>query len=226
MKRGMMRFGMSLAAALVMTCAVGAARAAAVNGFTETFSGSGTANWSGGSIHSNPGTGGVGGAGDGYLQLSNAFAGNFGTQNSGENYTGDWSAAGITQVSFYLRDVGADQPFAFHFLLTQGGSFGTTWQYITSIDPPTGQWQQYTVDLTSEANWTRVRGSDSLAAVLQSVSFAHFRHDLEPYFSNPDPIAGDIGIDSIRLGAVPEPTSLAACVALLSLPALRPRRRR
>jgi hypothetical protein len=220
----MMRSATRLAAAaLVMSCAAGGARAA-VNGFTDTFPGTSTANWSGGTALSNPGAGGVGGAGDGYLQLSSAFAGNFGTQNSGSDYTGDWTAAGITEVSFFLRDVAADQSFSFHFLLTQGGSFGTTWQYDTPMDPPTGQWQQYTVDLTSETNWTRVRGSDPLATVLQSVSFAHFRHDLEPYFSNPDPIAGDIGIDSIRLGAVPEPTGLAAFVALLSLRALRRRR--
>jgi hypothetical protein len=100
---------------------------------------------------------------------------------------------------------------------------GTTWQHDGPFDPPTGTWQQYTVDVTSEAGWTRTRGFDSLADVLKNVTTAHFRHDLPPYFSSPDPIAGELGIDNITL--VPEPLS-GALLLIVSMPILCGRRAR
>lgn len=170
-------------------------------GHLDDFSTAGTSNWFGGSAVSNPGTEGVDGDGDGFLRLVNTFTSNFGCRNSSVAFEGDWIAAGITRVSFHLNDIGADEPFEIHFLISDpDGSFGTTWQYNIGFNPPNGAWQRYEVDLTDTANWTRTRGTLSLADTLRNVGTAHFRHDLAPYSANPNGIAGDLGIDNIHLG--------------------------
>ena len=190
-------------------------------GFVENFSAAGTAGWGGLIGASNPGTGGVGGPGDGFLRLAHTSPGNFGAMNAGADYVGNWDAAGVSQVSFYLNDIETDQNFSFHLLLsTPGGSSGTTWQHNLALNPPNGQWQQYVIGLAEEAQWTRIRGELSLAEVRQNVGTLHFRHDLAPYFTSPDPLAGELGIDSIAL--VPEP---ASALFLLAPFLLRARRR-
>lgn len=195
-------------------------------GFVDDFSSPGTNGWISINLNTNPGTGGVGGAGDGYLnieQTPDPF--NFGSHNDGPNYAGNWTAAGITGVSFYLNDVNTDEDFSFHFLVTgaEGAIDGeSTWQFNTGFQPPNGSWQQYSVDLTSDANWTRIRGSSSLADVLADVADAHFRHDLEPFVTSPDPIAGDIGIDNIML--IPEPGTISLLAGLGLLVVRRARR--
>lgn len=188
---------------------------AAQFGYLQSFAGTTTQGWGGGTTASNPGTGGVGGSGDGYLLLSTMFSSNFGSRNSSPEFLGDWNAAGITKIEFYLNDVGTDEAFQFHLLLSDpDGSFGTSWQYNTGFSPPSGSWQRYEVDLTDETKWTRIRGTSSLQTVLSNVGTMHFRHDLAPYTGFPDSIAGSIGIDGIFLGpdcngnGVPDSTEL------------------
>ena len=60
----------------------------------------------------------------------------------------------------------------------------------------------------------------SLAQIRQDVGTIHFRHDLAPYFASPEPLAGELGIDSIAL-VVPEP---ATALFLLAPFLLRARR--
>ena len=207
-----------IAALLIGLC--GSAAQAVTGGFVDTFAAPGTAGWGGSTGVTNPGTGGVGGAGDGFLRVANIFAGNFGTMNTGANYTGDWQAAGIASVSFFLSDVDTDQSYSFRLLLSSpGGSSGTTFQHNVGIDPPAGQWQQYTVSLDTPADWTRIRGDLSFEGVLQNVGTVHFRHDLAPYSEFPDPILGNLGIDSIAL-VVPEPSAFGIA-ALLGTSLLR-----
>ena len=207
--------------AIVLVGVLAGQARAVTPGFVENFSAAGTAGWGGSIGATNPGTSGVGGAGDGFLRLAHTAPGNFGAMNTGADYLGDWDAAGIAQVSFYLNDVETDQDFSFHLLLsTPGGSSGTTWQHNVGLNPPNGQWQQYAIDLGDETQWTRIRGDLSLAQVRQNVGTLHFRHDLAPYFTSPDPLAGELGIDSIAL-VVPEPAS-----ALFLLAPLLLRRRR
>ncbi len=192
-------------------------------GLVDDFSTPGTNGWTSVNSNTNPGTDGVGGSGDGYLniaQLSGPF--NFGSHNDGINYAGDWTAAGITQVSFFLNDVNTDQSFSFHFLLT-GADDDSTWQYNPGFDPPSESWQQYVVDLNDDTNWTRIRGAASFTDVLASVTNAHFRHDLSPYTFSPNAIAGDIGIDNITLA--PEPTTLTLLLGAGLGCAVRRRRR-
>lgn len=197
---------------------------AATLGFIDDFSGPGTNGWGGGVTVSNPDTGGVDGVADGFLRLSRPGPSNLGTHSGGNpNYQGDWIAAGITGVTFYLNDVGADEAFQIHLLLSdaQGGA-GTTYQHDTGFDPPNDEWQQYDVDLSDPGQWTRIRGSASFESVLQDVQVLHFRHDLAPYVELPNTIAGDVGIDNISL--VPEPTTLIT-LALGGLPMIRRRHR-
>src|SRR5688572_13412178 len=213
--------GRAMLAAVVTVLLAPAAARAVTTGLVDNFA-SGTNGWGSSTGVTNPGAGGVGGAGDGFLRIANSFFGNFGAMSTSPSYIGDWTGAGVTDVSFHLNDVDADQNFSFRFLVsTPGGSAGTTWQYNTGLNPPNGSWQQYTINLSDESQWTRLRGTDSLAQVLANVGTAHFRHDVAPYFSNPDPIQGEIGIDNITL-IVPEPS--AACgLALLLLPLRRKR---
>ena len=220
-----MRHGMVkrlLMVSLMIGVVAGTARAV-TPGFVENFAAPGTAGWGGSIGASNPGTGGVGGAGDGFLRLAHTFPGNFGTMNVGSNYTGNWAAAGITHVGFALNDIETDQTFSFHVLLSSpGGASGTTWQHNLGVNPPNGQWQNFLIDVTDEADWTRTRGALSFAEVRQNVGTFHLRHDLAPYSEFPDTLSGELGIDAITL-IVPEP---AAAVLLVLAPSLLLRRTR
>lgn len=167
-------------------------------GIGDSFKGPDTNGWGGGTPTSNPGTGGVDGAGDGYLLLSSPFSGNYGSRSSAHGYVGSYIEAGVTLVSFDLNDVDAPQAFSIHFLIT-GGVPETTWQYNAGFTPPNNQWQRYSVDLADEANWTRTSGTNTFTQVLNDVTRIHFRHDLPPYAQFPDAIAGTLGIDDIEL---------------------------
>src|SRR5262245_52883598 len=90
---------------LVMLSWATVVRAAPTLGFIENWSGTSLSGWAGGSTVSNPGTGGFSGPGDGYLVVSSAAATNLGTRSIGPEYTGNWSAAGVTQVRVWLNDV-------------------------------------------------------------------------------------------------------------------------
>jgi hypothetical protein len=191
---------MVLAVLVVALLPAGIARALPVLGHVDDFKAAGVAGWGGGTPASNPGSGGVDGDGDGYLLLSNAFAGNFGTKSGTTAYMGDFTAAGINLISFYLNDVQTPQSFSLRLLIV-GGFPETTWQYNTGFAPPNNQWQRYSVSLTDETQWTRIIGTLPFAQVLSSVTRIHFRHDLPPYAQFPDAIAGTLGIDNIELAA-------------------------
>lgn len=215
------------ALALIGSVCFGSPARAQVFGFVDDFSTPDTNGWTSFNANTNPGTGGVGGAGDGYLniaQFPNPF--NFGSHNDGPNYVGNWTAAGITQVSFYLNDVNTDEVFSFHFLVTGGAGGGageSTFLYNIGFDPPSGAWQQYSVPLTNENDWTLVSGQGTLADVLADIADAHFRHDLAPFENPPDRTVGDIGIDNIAL--VPTPGA-ATLLAGFGLSMMRRRTRR
>lgn len=181
-------------------------------GLNDDFSSSGLNGWANrtASTHSNPGTGGVDGASDGFLMIEDSF-GNLGTSNEDARYAGDWRAAGVGSISLYLNDVGTDDDIEFHVLISsETNAAGTTWQYNTGFDPPHNSWQPYTVDVMDASNWTRIRGSLSLDATLGSAQKFHLRHDESPYFSSPDQLDdSDVGIDNISLLLVPEPSSVA-----------------
>lgn len=188
---------------ILLTTAGALPSLAAERGHVDDFAMAGVSGWEGGTGGSNPMTGGVGGAGDGFLRLAQSFAGHFGARTSAPAYTGSWTAAGIQTVSLYLNDIEADQAFEIHVLISDvDGPAGTTWQYNVGFQPPNGSWQKFTVNVASSVGWTRTRGSASFESVLSNVGFFHIRHDLPPFVASPNSIAGELGIDRVRLGPV------------------------
>lgn len=171
------------------------ADAAPMVGFIEEWPGTSLQFWGGGSNYSNPGTGGLLGAGDGYLVINSYTTpqGKLGGFSVGDEYLGDWIAAGIDEVQVYLNDVNADENLEIHFSI--GQALSNVWQYNVGFIPPENQWAPFVVDLSSSANWTRTHGSGPFSAALQNVDRVLWRHDRAPYTLLPDSISADVGID-------------------------------
>jgi len=190
-------------------------------GFIESFPGAGnTGGWDGGSNLSNPGTGGVGGAGDGYLVMAHTeFAGRLGTRNLGTDYIGDWLAAGADRVRFSLNDVGADQNLEIHFAI---GNVENFWHCNLAFIPPNGAWAEFTVDLRDSANFTHIIANDGFGYrfALAHVDRVLIRHDVAPYVQTPNSILGQVGIDDFKIESTtvdvgdPPPGSGRRAVAL------------
>jgi hypothetical protein len=171
-------------------------------GFMETWSGTTTHNWGGGSSVTNPGTGGVDGAGDGFLLVATPTVGRLGTRSYGASYIGDWIAAGVTFVRFSIKDVGTDDPLEIHFSIGNSVSF---WQSNTAILPPENTWGEVTIHLMA-SEFTRIRGAGTFDQALQNADRIHFRNDNPPFTDTPDEIRGDFGIDNLLLGNATTPT--------------------
>ena len=161
--------------------------------------------WTGGDVYSNPGTGGVHGAGDGFLVFStpgpppSSFT-NLGAQSAGAEYAGNWQAAGITQVRFWLNDVGNTDPLEMHFGIGNS-SLGNFWQYNPGFIPAHNAWTPFVVDLTSAAAFTHIidMNGGTFNDALQNVNRILVRHDLAPYIQSPDQIVADVGLDELLL---------------------------
>jgi hypothetical protein len=192
----------ALIATSVWTCA---AHAAPTLGFIEEWPGISLSGWLGATNADNPGSGGVAGAGDGFLRLSSAAPAQFGIFSTGAEYTGDWQVAGITHVIISLNNLGTPDPIEIHFGIGRDAHdlSPNFWQYDIGFIPPVGTWQAFDVDLSS-ANFTRIfgPGTSTLAGALTDVKKIHFRHDLAPYAQLPDSVAGDVGLDRLVLSNV------------------------
>ena len=195
-------------------------------GFVENFPGISTSSWSGGSINDNPGTGGFGGPGDGYLDVKTVSTDHLGTVSFGPEYAGNWSAAGITQVRCWLKDIGGTGDLEIHLSLGDGTA---TFQQNAGFVPPGTQWAEYVVNLVA-GDFTRIHGvSGTLASVMLGVDRLHYRHDLPPFTGGPDLVMGDFGLDHILLtnGLVSiEPGNSVAHPVLLAPPYPNPARGR
>src|SRR5262249_5884886 len=146
------------------------------------------------------------GAADGFVVFStpgpppNSIL-NLGVMSSGAEYTGNWQAAGITQVRFWVKDVGSPDALEMHFAFGNG-SGANIWQYNTGFIRSREEWTLCIVDRTSAAAFTRIIGSlpsDTYLAALQNVNRLLIRHDLAPYVQSPDLIAADVGLDELLL---------------------------
>lgn len=224
--------GAAMIAASVCTCAAGAAPAV---GFIEDWPGVSLSGWTLGTATNNPGSGGVGGAGDGFLRLSSAFPAQFGSFSNGPEYTGNWSAAGITHVIVCLSNLGTPDPIEIHFGIGRDvhDPSPNFWQYNIGFIPPVDGWRAFDVDLSS-ANFTQIFpiiGTVTLADALTNVKKIHIRHDLAPYSQFPDPVAGDVGLDrlmlsNVALGVEPGTRIAARQPVALAPPAPNPSRGR
>ncbi|MCH8273284.1 MAG: PEP-CTERM sorting domain-containing protein [Armatimonadetes bacterium] len=206
---------------LLSLLAAGAANAAVV-GFVEDFpAAGGTAGFFSGATLSNPGTGGVGGAGDGYLLVTREFEGHFGAATMRTEFTGDLIADGVTGFSLWLNDVGDNEVFEVH--VGVGTANQNFWLYTVPFTPPDNEWGYFYADVTNAGAWTQIMGSGTFEDALRNSNRLLIRHDLEPFVQHPDEIAGDLGIDQITV--VPEPATLLALTGLVAL-ALRRRAKR
>ena len=184
-------------ALLALSMSASHVHAAAVLGFREDFpTANGTAGWAGGALVDNPGAGGAPGSADGWLRVTRDIVQQLGTNSTGAEYTGNWTA-GITQVRLWLTDPGTNEDLEIHFGL--GVAFTNFWQYNVGFIPPDHAWAPFVVDLGSAA-WTRIVGaSGTFADAKASVERILLRHDKAPYGQSPDPIMGDFGVDRILL---------------------------
>jgi hypothetical protein len=138
----------------------------------------------------NPGTGGELGSGDGFLRITspNGIQHNLGSVSTGAEYAGNWTAAGVTQVRFFLNDVGAANPLEIHFSIGNDVNF---WQYNAGLVPPLHSWALFVVDLTSSAAFTHIidaPAGQTYASALAGVDRILVRHDKSPFVMTPDPL--------------------------------------
>lgn len=147
--------------------------------------------------YTNPGTGGVGGASDGFLIVGNSMIAFLGTFNNTPEFTGDFLGAGVSRISFWMNHVSGD-PLEIHLVI--GTAFGTVWQYNEPFVPVAGEWRKYSANISlNEADWTRILGGGSLADALTSGDRLLFRNDFAPYGQFPDAVVAELGLDNVRL---------------------------
>lgn len=158
-------------------------------------------------------TGGVGGDGDGFLEVTNTFPSNLGARTTAAEFTGNLTADGVTGFSVWLKDTDNYDNLEIHVCV--GASFLNFWLYTVPFYP-TSEWTEHFVDLTDTANWVQTIGSGTFADALANSDRLLIRHDLAPFVQDPDNKAGDFAID--RVTVLPEPSSLAllAAAALLA----------
>jgi hypothetical protein len=187
-------------------------------GFLETWPGTSTQGWGGGSLSSNPGTGGIDGPADGFLLVSNTSSTNLGSHSSGAAYTGNWRAAKVNQVKLWLDNLATNDPLEIHFAIGTGTNF---WQYDQGFVPPVDMWAEFSVDLSTQAGFTQIIDAPggTFEEALTAVETILLRHDLAPYAQSPDPAAGDFGVDDLLLtntlvGVEPPPSAVARPVLL------------
>jgi len=164
-------------------------------GFIEKWPAT-TSGWSGSAAitYSNPLFGGA--DDDGFLMMSQANPGHFGTKSEGAEYTGNWMAAGINRIKVKLNDLTSNNNLAIHVAV---GAQTNLWQYNIGFLPGVDQWTEFVVDLSDSSLFTRIVGIGSFAGALQNASLLHIRHDLAPFAQVPDNASGDLGIDDLLL---------------------------
>ncbi len=166
-------------------------------------------NWSGGSSPTNISTGGPAGTGDRYLRINSA-GGSLGTFNASQ-WSGDYSAAGVTGVSAALRNQGVTALQVRIMLVSSaGGNFTST----TAISLPADNLWHPATFLLNAANLTDVSGGGGdLSTTLANVERILIRHQSGTPLGagSSTPVTGTLGLDNIT--AVPEPVSFALIAA-------------
>ncbi len=207
-----MRKKMSAGVFACMTVAMGMAAGAmaAETGVVEDFSGGDANGWFAQTPSTNPGTGGVGGDGDGFLQMSRTpdLPGPLGIHARDKKlhsaFLGDYPAVGATSMTFWLKNLGAID-LEIHLGLADG-QFGQGARYsaIKGVILPVGtDWTEFTVDLLAD-DFVYIGFEDPPSAtfdeVLQGVNAVFFRHDTPPILLGPPTMtAGVFGLDRVVL---------------------------
>lgn len=167
--------------------------------FTQNFAGiDNLGGFDGGSgSYTNPGSGGVGGAADGFLIVGNAEPGFLGARNTTEDFAGDFLDAGVVRLTFWLNHVSGED---LEIHLGVGAAFGNFWQLNTPFIPTTGEWRKFSAAIsTNEADWTRIIGSGSLEDALRNADRILLRHNAPPYQQFPQTVVAELGVDNVRI---------------------------
>lgn len=197
--------------ALIMTAgtlALCGSRALAVSaGQTDNFQDGTVANWTGGGGTSNIATGGPAGAGDKYVQFAANV--NLATFNLNQ-WTGDYTAAGITDVSADLLDLPSQQPLSMRIVVF--GPTGSRWTSTTAISiPADGNWHHAVFSLRQADLINVLPTGDTYAQTLAAVSRLMFRHDTTGSSGGTN-FVGSGALDNPTAVAAPEPAALGLLV--------------
>ena len=213
-----MRRRLALAALATLLPAALAAQVTA--GQQDTFEGGTTEGWSvGPAPHPTPpsvvGSGGPGGADDGYLFLQSNGTGGPGGRMSAINFAqwaGDWRAAGIGSVQVDLANFGTSDLYV-RFLWAEFGMMGPVNAAVTNdvafLAAGSG-WQTFTFSLAPGSLVTLFGTAEG--ALSNAQEFRLF-HNPEPIFFGPPnsspPVAGALGVDNLTaVAVVPEPATV------------------
>lgn len=188
-------------------CVISAASAgfAAVPGYIIDFNGGSVDPFYSGAELNWQASGGVGGAGDGWISVSRTDLGNLGAATNEPNVLGNLPADGVTGYSFWMQDLGSPGPLSIHVLI--GDPFVNFWQSNIAFTPVVGSWTKYSIDFSDPSQWTQTQGSGTFEDAIANSGRLLFRHDLPPYQNNPNPVVGAFGLD--RITVLPEPATLA-----------------
>jgi hypothetical protein len=196
-------------------------------GQVDDFESGTTAGW-GGAPTTNVADAGPGGAGDHALRIA-ATGGRVVAVNTAQ-WTGDYTAAGVTKLLLDVRNENAF-PLELRIGFAQGvlGSGGAGDTYVSALPVSVasdGQWHQIALSLAPDAFIPHTANSNptpDAAAALANVSHFRLLHNPAANFLGANGPA-TFFVDNIR--AVPEPATLALAAGGLGLLEIRRRRAR
>lgn len=201
----------ALVVGLMSLLGAGSASAAVTLGQIDTFEDATVQGWLVGLPHPAPpsviATGGPTGADDAFLQVRSFSGGGPGSRLAIFNtaqWTGDFVAAGVSAISFDLRNFGpSDAVLRLRLMDEVAGAFNVA-QTPSITVPAGGGWSTHTFSLRP-ADLLPVLGDVSLA--VQNVREFRLWHKPSATSVHPPSVVMTLGVDNIR--AIPEPGSVA-----------------
>ena len=195
-----------LLAAAVLSALTASADAAITFGQVDNFQDGTTLSWAEGVASPNPPTnvasGGPRGAGDRYLENVSGGGGRAGGRMvmfNGEQWAGDYNAAGVTQIDASLVNLGTTPLFMRLALLSGTAVYGST----EAIElPADGVWRRVTFGLTADA-LTKLEGTDTLGEALSRVATLRMLSAQEGPSLIGDGLTGTLGVDDVRALRLP-----------------------
>lgn len=201
-------------AALMLLLSTLPAGRAAEPGFVEDFNGGNLGEFASFAPLELVLTGGVGGADDAYLKTTREFADRLGAHSELAAFVGDVTADGVGGYSFWLNDLGTNDNLEVHVGIGAGAfdpNGANFWQSVQGFTPSVDAWQEFSVDITDASQWVQIIGTGSFADALSRTEKLLFRHDRAPFGQEPEPVAGDYGLDRITvLAAAGGPSAVPA----------------
>ena len=186
-------------------------------GQTDNFQEGTVANWTGGGGETNVATGGPAGAGDKYVSF--AANSNLATYNLNQ-WTGNYTAAGVNDVSADLLDLPSQQPLSMRIVVF--GPTGSRWTSTIAVAiPADGVWHHAVFSLRQVDLINVLNTGDTYAQTMAGVSRLMFRHDTTGSSGGTN-FVGSGGLDNPTAVLAPEPLALG----LLAMSAVLLKRKR